>query len=313
MDPVTQAVLRSWDWRIEVILVLALAGIFYLRGWRRLRRRSARGAGGSQRYGGYRRNPWRLTAVWRPISYFTGLLFIALALLSPIDVLAQQLFLMHMIQHLFLMMLAPPLLLIASPLPFILWGLPDRWRLGVGGVLGKGLHRDSRFRRGLRTATNPGMVWLIWVIVLIGWHDPALYNLALEVEWVHDLEHISFFLASMLLYWHITGAGPRIHKQFSLVGRTALTVAAIPPNMFLGLVLALATGVIYSHYLNVPRIWGIDALADQQISGFIMWVPGSMMHIVAALFLIYRILDKEEQKPAMPVSTWGRGRDEVRG
>ncbi len=307
MDPVTQAVLRSWDWRIEVIVVLALAGIFYLRGWWRLRRRT----GHSHRYSGYRRNPWRLTAVWRPISYFAGLLLIALALLSPIDVLSQQLFFMHMIQHLFLMMLAPPLLLIASPLPFVLWGLPDRWRLGVGGVLGKGLHRDSRFRRGLRSATNPGMVWLIWVIVLIGWHDPGLYNLALEVGWVHDLEHLSFFLASMLLYWHITGAGPRIHKQFSLVGRTALTVAAIPPNMLLGLVLAMATSVIYSHYLNVPRIWGIDALADQQISGFIMWVPGSMMHIVAALFLIYRILDKEEQKPAMPVSTWGRKEKEI--
>lgn len=307
MDPVTEAILRSWDWRIEVIIVLALAGIFYLRGWWRLRRRTR----GHERYQGYRRNPWRLTAVWRPISYLAGLLLIALALLSPVDVLSQQLFFMHMIQHLFLMMLAPPLILIASPLPFMLWGLPDRWRLGVGGLIGRALHRDSRSRRFLRTATNPGLVWLIWVIVLVGWHDPTLYNLALEVEWVHDLEHITFFLASMLLYWHITGAGPRIHKQFGLMGRVALTVAAIPANMLLGVALALATSVIYAHYLNVPRIWGIDALTDQQISGFIMWVPGSMMHIVAALILVYRILDKEEQKPEMPVTAWGRKEKEI--
>jgi cytochrome c oxidase assembly factor CtaG len=300
MDPVTQAVLRSWDWRLEVIIVLALAGTFYIRGWLRLRRRT-----GGQRYGGYRRSPWRLTAVWRPIAYFGGLFCITLALLSPIDVLSQQLFLMHMIQHFFLMMLAPPLLLIASPLPFLLWGLPDKWRQKTGGVLSVGLHRDSRLRHGLRKVTNPGLVWLIWVIVLIGWHDPTMYNLALQVDWVHDLEHLTFFLASLLLYWHITGAGPRIHKQFGLMGRIALTVAAIPANMLLGVVLALATAVIYTHYLNVPRLWGIDPLTDQQISGFIMWVPGSMMHIVAALILVYRLLDGEEHKPILPQAKWG--------
>lgn len=301
MDPVTKAVLLSWDWRIEVIIVLALAGTFYLRGWWRLRRR----ARSHERYRGYRRSPWRLTAVWRPIAYVSGLLIIALALLSPIDVLGQQLFFMHMIQHVLLMMIAPPLLLIANPMPFTLWGLPDGWRLKAGGVIGRGLHRDSQFRHALRTVANPGIVWLLWVIVLVGWHDPTLYNAALENEWVHDLEHITFFLVSMLFYWHITGAGPRIHKQFGLVGRTAMVVSGIPVNMLLGMVLTLATTVIYTYYLKVPRVWGMDALTDQQISGFIMWVPGSMMHIVAALILVYRILDKEDQKPAMPESKWG--------
>jgi len=300
MDPVTQAVLRSWGWRIDVILILALAGIFYLRGWRRLRRRTR----DHTRYSGYRRSPWRLTAGWRPVSYCAGLLVTALALMSPIDILGQQLFFMHMIQHLLLMMVAPPLLLIAAPMPFILWGLPDRARRNVGGWLGRGLHRDSRSRQFLRTVTNPGVVWLVWVIVLIGWHDPNMYNAALEHAWVHDLEHITFFLASMLFWWHVTGAGPRIHKQFGLVGRTALVVSAIPPNMLTGVVLAMATTVIYSYYTAVPRVWGISALADQQIGGFIMWVPGSMMYIVAALALIYRILDKEEHKPVLPESKW---------
>lgn len=301
MDPVTEAVLRSWDWKIEVIIVLALAGTFYLRGWARLWRRRQ----GPRRYPGHRRVPWRLTAVWRPVSYLAGLIFIALALLSPIDALGQQLFFMHMVQHLLLIMIAPPLLLIAAPMPFLLWGLPDRWRLKTGALLGRGLHRESRFRHLLQVATNPGVVWLVWVIVLIGWHDPGLYNAALESEWVHDLEHITFFLASMLFWWHVTGAGPRIHKRFGLLGRTVLVVAAIPPNMLTGLVLALAPTVLYVYYTAVPRLWGIDPLADQQIGGFIMWVPGSMMYIVAALFLIYRILDKEDQKPIMPESKWG--------
>ncbi len=301
MDPITQAILLSWDWKIEVIMVLALAGTLYLRGWWLLRQR----AHGHTRYPGYRRSPWRLTAVWRPVAYSSGLFVIALALLSPIDALGQQLFFMHMVQHLLLMMIAPPLLLIANPLPFLLWGLPYRWRLKAGRVLGRGLHRDASLRRVLRAATNPGGVWLIWVIVLIGWHDPTMYNAALEHAWVHDVEHITFFLASMLFSWHVTGAGPRIHKQFGLIGRTALVISAIPPNMLTGLVLAMATTVIYSYYTAVPRLWGITALADQQIGGFIMWVPGSMMYIVAALILVYRIVDREDHKPIMPETKWG--------
>lgn len=303
MDPVTQAILSSWDWRIEVIIVLALAGTFFVRGWLRLRLRARH----HHRYGqgSYRRAPWRLTAVWRLVAFLSGLLVIALALLSPIDALGQQLFLMHMVQHILLVMVAPPLLLVANPFPFILWGLPDSWRLKIGAGLSRGLHREATGRRFLRTATNPGMTWLIWVITLIGWHDPALYNAALEHEWVHDLEHLSFFLASMLLAWHVTGAGPRIHKQFGLMGRTALVIAVIPPNMLTGLVLALSTQVFYSYYTAVPRLWGLSALADQQIGGFIMWVPGSMMYIVYALVLIYRILDREEHKPSLPEAQLG--------
>jgi cytochrome c oxidase assembly factor CtaG len=301
MDPVTKAILLSWDWKIEVIIVLALAGTIYIRGWLRLRKRT----NSSRKYRGYRRAPWRLTAVWRPVAYVAGLFAVALALLSPIDALGQQLFLMHMIQHLLLIMIAPPLLLIANPMPFMLWGLPDRWRLKTGHAIGVALHRDSRLRQSLRTFTNPGVIWLIWVIALIGWHDPAMYNAALQYEWVHNLEHLTFFLASMFFWWHVTGAGPRIHKQFGLVGRTALVVSAIPPNMLTGMVLAFATGAFYSYYTAVPRVWGIDVLSDQQIGGFIMWVPGSMMYIVAALILISRILDHEERKPIMPESKWG--------
>ena len=124
MDPVTKAILLSWDWKIEVIIVLALAGTIYLRGWLRLRRRTDL----SRHYHGYRRSPWRLTAVWRPIAYMAGLFFVALALISPIDALGQQLFFMHMIQHLLLIMITPPLLLMANPMPVMMWGIPDRWR-----------------------------------------------------------------------------------------------------------------------------------------------------------------------------------------
>ncbi len=106
----------------------------------------------------------------------------ALTMHSPIASLGQQLFFMHMIQHLLLIMIAPPLLLIANPMPFVLWGLPRPWRLRAGGLLSHALHRQSRLRQALRTLTAPGLVWLIWVIFVIGWHDPTAYNAALQSE-----------------------------------------------------------------------------------------------------------------------------------
>jgi cytochrome c oxidase assembly factor CtaG len=299
MDPVLKAILLSWDWKIEVIVVLALAGTLFSRGWWQLRQRGA--ARNHRRAGRPRR---RLAVTWRLAAYWGGLLAIALALLSPIDALGQQLFFMHMIQHLLLIMIAPPLLLVANPMPFVLWGLPTGLRHKVGGLFSQALHRESRFRGWLRLLTQPGIIWMVWVISLIGWHDPTMYDAALRFEWVHNVEHLTFFIASTLLWWHLTGAGPRIHKQFGLLGRIALVMSVVPPNMLTGIVLAFAEQGYYSYYESVPRLWGFDVLTDQQLGGVIMWVPGSMMYILAALILIGRFLSQEDRKPQLPESKW---------
>ncbi len=211
---------------------------------------------------------------------------------------------MHMIQHVLLIMVAPPLLLIANPMPVLLWGLPHKWRLRVGHAIGHLLHRDGKMRDLLRTITAPGIIWLVWVISLFGWHDPAMYNAALRYEFIHDLEHLSFFLASMLFWWHVTGAGPRIHKQFGYIGSIAFVLIAVPPNMALGVWLAFNSNVIYSYYEAVPRLWGIDAVTDQRIGGVIMWIPGSMMFMLAALILAAQYLGSESAKPPLPVKEW---------
>lgn len=290
MDPVTRAVLLSWEWRIAVLLPIFLLAALYTLGWRRLRRRT--------------RAAHRLANGWRLAAYLVGLGFILLALISPIDVLGGQLFFMHMIQHLLLVMLAPPLLMLANPLPFLLWGLPESGRRQVGAFLSSALHRESRVRQLLRSLTGPGIVWLLYVVFLLGWHDPNLYNAALRSELVHDIEHLTFFGSAMLFWWHVVGAGPRIHKQFGRAARVAYVIAAIPPTMFTGIAIAFANQPIYSYYLSVPRLWGLDVLSDQRISGIIMWIPGSMMYIIAVLILAARWLQGEERKPPLPVSTW---------
>ncbi len=290
MDPVLKAVLLSWDWRVDVIIPLVLAGWLYVTGWGRLRKRTQQQS--------------RLAVHWRLIAYISGLFFIGLALLSPIDVLGGQLFYFHMIQHLLLIMIAPPLLLVANPMAFILWGLPAGWRRKFGRGLSRLLHKDGVFRSWLRSATTMGVVWMAWTVSLVGWHDPTAYNAALTYDWLHDVEHLSFFLTGMLFWWHVTGAGPRIHKQVGLIGRIVFVLSAIPPNMLLGVSLAFASEPVYTFYTAVPRIGGLSVIDDQRVGGFIMWVPGSMMYIIAALVLVAKLLQGEENKPPLPETVW---------
>jgi len=293
MNPVARAALSSWDWRPEVIIVLLMFGTLFLLGWRKLSAIS-----------GPPKN-WRsLGARWRPISYISGLLVIGIALMSPIEVLVQQLFFVHMIQHLLLIMVAPILLLLPNPMPFVLWGLPPSARLAVGDWLNSILNKGSPIGRALRKLTNPLVVWFIMIAFIIGWHDPIMYNAALRNELVHDIEHVTMFVAGMLFWWTVTGAGPRLHKNLSRPAKIAFVLAAIPPNMALGVVLSFAQAPIYSYYSDMPRLWGISVMDDQRFSGIIMWIPGSMMYLMAALVLIAQILSGEGRKPEPIEKQW---------
>jgi putative membrane protein len=298
MDPVLKVALSSWDWRPEVIIPLVALAALYLTGWWRLRSRTTSTRNTTPR-------SWRrLAAPWRPVSYLAGLVVIGIALISPIDVLVQQLFSVHMIQHLLLIMIAPPLLLLANPMPFLLWGLPSSVRKPTGRAIGKALNKDNASGQLVRKLTAPGVIWLLYVITVFGWHDPGLYNLALESALVHDLEHLMFFGVGMLFWWHVVGAGPVLHKQFGQFGKIAYVLAAIPPNMALGIFLAFSPDIIYTYYLDVPRIFDMSVLDDQRISGVIMWIPGSMMYFIAALVLIAGLLTGEQAKPIQSAPAW---------
>jgi putative membrane protein len=283
MSPELNALLSSWDWRPEILLVLAAFGTLYTIGWVRLRRRSERN---------------KLANGWRLFAYWLALLAILLALLSPIDVLAGLLFYMHMIQHLLLTMIAAPLIMLANPMPFVLWGLPGRARASVGRGLSYALHRESAFRTGLRKVTTPGICLTIMVMALWTWHDPNLYNLALSSSPVHDLEHYTFFFGALLYWWHATGAAPRIHPLMSRTKRMGYMFIAIPSTFFLGVAIAFSQTVLYTHYETVPRVpapIGLSVMNDQILGGIIMWVPGSMMYFIGALVILAAWLREEER------------------
>jgi cytochrome c oxidase assembly factor CtaG len=233
-------------------------------------------------------------------TYLSGLALVGLALMSPIDVLASQLFFIHMIQHLLLVMLAPPLLLLANPFPFFLWGLPVEARGQVAHLFTP----QSAFRRTLRSLTPPGLVWLIFIATFLGWHDPNAYNLALRSDLIHNLEHLTFFGTALLFWWHVIRVGPRIHGRFPPGARIAYLLATVPVNMLTGIVIAFTTQPIYTYYTTVPRLLGLTVMQDQMLGGVIMWIPGSMMYIIAALILIARLIQAEESKQPLPESEW---------
>ncbi len=283
LSPFWRTLLGPWTWRWDVGLSMLLAVGLYSRGWLRLRSRSR-----------------RLAAPWRLVAYLGGWFCLALALLSPIDALGGELFTMHMVQHLLLVMFAPPLLWIANPMPFVLWALPADWRRAMPRWLARG----ASFRQRLAQATPRGVAWFAFVLVYLGWHDPHLYSLALRDSFIHDVEHLSFFGTAMLYWWHVTGMGPRFHPRFPLMARLAYLLGAVPFNMFTGIAIAFAEQPLYPYYTTVPRLYGLSVLFDQRLGGFIMWAPGSMMFILAALVFIGRVIGQEERKPELPASFW---------
>ncbi len=278
MSDSVAAFLGSWEFRPIILIFLASIASLFTLGWFRLRRR----------------NPnFALAATWRLFSYWAGLILLFLALVSPIETLSGQLFLMHMVQHLLIAMFAPPLLLFADPMPIMMWGLPLPVRKEIGRIF---LSKKAPVRPYLIILTQPAVAWFVYFLFLWGWHDPSAYNATLRNSLVHDLEHMTFFWSAMLLWWHITGAGPVLHKRFSYIGRIAFTLGCVPANMIAGVVIALADHVIYTYYESIPfRTWGLSVLEDQRIGGAIMWIPGSMMYVIAVIALTTIWLQAQEK------------------
>lgn len=262
----------AWQWRADVLLVLLLFGFTYARGWLRLRRRNGRVV-----------NKWQLAV------YVAGVISIGAALLSPIDALASTLLSMHMVQHLLLPMIAPLFILLANPLAAFLWGFPAGIRHWVGWILA----RRSIFRRALWALTLMPVTWSVYVLDLWAWHHPALYQMALRNEWVHDLQHLLFFATAILFWWPIVNPAPRLHGLISYGYRVVYLIAATLQNTLLGMAISVPERLLYPFYPTVPGLQNITPINDQALGGGIMWVSGHM-YLIPILVLVARCLKQEE-------------------
>ena len=209
--------------------------------------------------------------------FLTGVLVLVVALLSPLHELGDNYLLSaHMAQHLLLTLVAPPLLLLGTP----------AWLL-------RPLLFSPRVVRVARFLTLPVVAFVLFNLVLVLWHVPALYDLTLRELGIHILEHLMFLVAGVIMWWPILSPLPEVPRSPYFVQMLYLFVQPTVPSI-LGAVITFSDGVLYSWYAEAPRVWDISAHTDQQIGGLIMWLPGGLAFLLAlaVMFLIWA--SKEE-------------------
>ena len=265
----------SAAWPVQAPFVLVLvAALLYARGGRR------RGPG--------RRDPRERRR--RDWAFYAGLLTILIALDTPLDPLADTLFAAHMTQHLLLLMVAPPLIVYSAPWLQLWQPLP----LGFRRTVAKSVARDrwtAPLRALAKLLARPIPAWIVFNVVLVAWHVPVLYDATLSNEAVHDLEHTTF-LVSGLLFWLQVIDSPPVRARLTYAARAVYVTAALLVSWVLAIVLALASEPFYSAYAHLAhRPGGLSALADQQIAGGVMWVPGSIPFTIAIIWALYHWLE----------------------
>jgi cytochrome c oxidase assembly factor CtaG len=222
--------------------------------------------------------------------FLVGYVALVIALISPLHSVGEQYFSVHMVQHLLLSLVAPPLLLLSSSMPVLLWALGAKDRATVGRLVG----RPGPIRTLLRWLTLPMVAWWLFVGTQWAWHQPFAYDWALENRWAHYLEHISFFVTAILFWWPVVGAAP-LPSPLSYPVRLVYTFLAWLPNSILGAGLTLARAPLYPFYVGMAHSTGVDPLFDQQLAGLIMWVPGDVLFLTILLILFAAYLRHEEQ------------------
>jgi cytochrome c oxidase assembly factor CtaG/ferredoxin len=269
MDTAAAAALSSWSLDAPLLGMLLVLALIYFRGWRLL---SAE-------------RPHKYTAL-RLISFASGLTTILIALASPIDALAGFLLEAHMIQHLLLIMVAPPLLWLGQPVLPLLRGLP---RFVFRDLFGP-FFSWNELRQTGKAIMHPLIGWCSLVAAIIAWHFPRLYELALHSQRWHQAEHACFFWSAMLFWWPVIGVWPSesVWPRWAMI---PYLVLADVVNTGLSAVLCFSDHVLYPTYQSVPRLWGISAISDQVTAGAIMWVPGSIAFLAPAVVLIMQVAE----------------------
>jgi putative membrane protein len=274
MVPAASATPGLWDWSLDPPLVLVLdLAILYCLGSRRTV------------------TPLRKAATQRrrDLAFYLGLVVLAVALASPLEPLSEQLFWAHMVQHVLLMMVAAPLIVLASPWIRLWRSLPlgSRRRLARSLALGE---RAAPLRALCRALGGPWVGLALFSVILLGWHLPAMFDSTLSSPILHACEHTLFFASAVLLFKQVIPSPP-LRAQLGEAQRILLMVAAMTVSWVLAVVLALAPKPLYSFYAHLPsRPGAISALADQQIAAGIMWVPGSITFVIVIFVYVHRWL-----------------------
>ena len=269
-----------WTFEPLTVGVMLASTALYAAGVRAAWRQAGRGAG-------FR---W-----WQVLAFTAAMLSLAIALISPLAWLSDLLFSAHMTQHEILMLIAAPLLVLGQPLLAFLWAVPATRRAGVAAWFrAPGVTRTWHFLWG-------GLVvFLLHAVALWIWHVPVLFEAALHHEGIHAVQHLSFVVTAALFWWGM------IHGRYGRAGfgaGVAYVFLTAVHSTVLGALLTVAPSAWYRSYEATAAGRRIDALADQQLAGLVMWVPSGVIFIVLGLALLAAWLGESERRVALGSTT----------
>lgn len=263
----------AWPDEPLLFVLLVVTGSLYVLGWRRLHRV---GAGGAM-------------AAWRTGCFFGALIAIGAALISPIAVYSERLFFMHMIQHMLLLLVAPPLIWLGSPLLPMIWALPRPWRQAIA----------RQFRPGTilstvgRVLAHPATALAAYVATVAIWHIPRFYDAAQGRSFTHNLEHVCFVVIALLYWWPIIyPAGGR--RRLSYAWAIPYLLPPMLEGILIGALITFADRPLYNTYVDMEPVWGFSTRRDQELGGLIMWVPGGILLLIPLLGLLALALRQSE-------------------
>jgi putative membrane protein len=264
----TQALLQSWSPPVMVNASLCLASLVYARGWIRLHASSP-----------------KLISGWRLVAFLAGMAGIWVAVGSPLEAFDDVSLTVHMVQHLLLMSISPPLILLGWPALPLMRGLP-RWvvRRMVGPV-----SRSDFFKSLEDVVTHPVVCWLGAAFALIGWHIPAVFDKAVSWDWLHEFEHASFLATGLLFWWPVVQPWPSIHRWPRWLIPLYLFCATLPCDV-VSAFLVFCDRVVYASYASGPRIFGMSPLQDQEGAAALMWVCVTLILLAPAVMVTMEIL-----------------------
>jgi cytochrome c oxidase assembly factor CtaG len=253
----------EWQFAPVVTVGVAILAILYLVGiWRVRRRHPAR--------------PW---PVLRSLSFFGGLATIVLATQSSIGAYDDVLFSVHMVQHLMLIMVAPPLLVVGRPVTLLLHASRNPLHTWTKAVIRS---------RVVTALTCPPVAAVLYAATIVGTHLTGFMNLTLQHENVHDAEHVLYLVVGYLYFLPLLGSEP-IRWKMSFPTRFLLLALSMPVDTFVGVVILQANHELFPAYGRTGRTWGPSLLSDLHLGGAIMWVGGDaiMFLLVLCVFVVF--------------------------
>ena len=277
---VTESVWTAWNTDPVVLIPAAIFGFWYARGVRRMR--SRRQTGG------------------QIALFYLGLAVMVLALESPIDPLGEHHFTFHVLQHEMLILFGTPLVLLGAPTTPILLGLPRWIRRDV-------VHPIAASRRAhwlYGVVTHPAVSIGALVGLLWSWHFiPGAFDAALRDDLVHQVMHVSFVVGALLFWWPLIDPLP-LRSRLGYGLRVVYLLPMIIARIVTGAAITFVEDPLYTVYLEVEPIVALDPAGDQQLGALLMWVPGTMMHLVAIAILFG--VWAEKSRPEGPPPLGGR-------